>query len=245
MASSNLAGAAAVGALGVMLGLGLGYALFSDSPPGEAFMPAPASTSAPVPPPASRGRAALESREPPPLQPAAPPAPANAASEERKVDEARLAALQGELIALKDKLGSREAERLQLEGEPIAKPANLPSRFDPEQLRKSFEASLKEAGFQGAVTEVDCTEYPCILYGNGFGDRSDMDKLRGAAAFKDYADDSSSVHGWGVGKRDGGQRNYFGVALFPDDHDGGAPDDAFTKRLDHRMRQYWESAKPK
>ncbi len=236
-------------ALGVLVGFGAGYFTFSQAATPEVT----AQVADDVRPPKGSHHAVIGpdvAMDSAPASPPRPPRPPEetVSAEARAAQETKLAALEADLAALRQQMGKRDEERtLAHEGKPIPKPASLPDRFEPDRMRRVFDQALKEAGFQSAqVSEVDCTEYPCILYGSGFGDRNDMEKLKGAAAFKEYDDDSTSVHGWGVGKKDAGVRNYFGVALYPDDADGGGGrNDDFDKRLDYRMRQYWEASKPR
>ncbi|MFT3706138.1 MAG: hypothetical protein QM817_00595 [Archangium sp.] len=126
------------------------------------------------------------------------------------------------------------------EGAPISPPANLPERLrDEKQLVAAFNKAFKEAGFDKAqVSSVDCSEYPCIVFGSGFGERDDMSKLIKTGALADYAEDQT--HTWGFARESDPATRFFGVALTPQ----GERNEALEKRVDFRVRQMEEVSRP-
>lgn len=129
------------------------------------------------------------------------------------------------------------------EGEPAPFPPDLPARFQGAEMQRAFEAALDEVGVKGGVIEVDCSEYPCTIYGQ-LTTREDMDKLRKSQALAPYATDSNSTSVWGTQtKRDGVdvKETYFGVQLVPE---GTKPTETEEKRQERRLRDGWERIRP-
>jgi hypothetical protein len=119
-------------------------------------------------------------------------------------------------------------------------PADLPPRLrDANQLQQAFNAALREGGFaKGEVTKVDCNEYPCVVFGRGFGERGDYEKIQDTAPFAAYAKDSQFVWGWNTSRDGGGSENYvFAVVLSPP---GTRISGEQRKRLDVRIAQQRE-----
>jgi hypothetical protein len=48
---------------------------------------------------------------------------------------------------------------------------------------------------------MDCTEFPCIAYGEGVGTREQLEQLVGSAAMDAYAKDSAQSFGFKLGAR--------------------------------------------
>lgn len=241
---------AVTAALSALLGLALGALLFHAEAPMSAPAPdCPPPPAALLPPPRAEPRADAPAAPPvpaerpppapvapfalppgtaaPPLPPPLDPAPALAALDERVRDLERQLALE-------------RAIRKGTEGERIEPPANLAPRFrDEQQLLTTFNQALKAAGFPGQVSNIDCTEHPCIVFGTGFGERGDMEKLKGQLG--PYEEDSFST--WGFGTGDGKKEHrFFGVAVMPSSK--GPPDEAVQKRVSFRVNQMHEASKP-
>lgn len=182
-----------------------------------------------------------------------PPAPAPAASAPPSkpvaaVDPAELPdilatveTLENRLSELERQLSTERSLRRNFEGDRIEVPPNLPPRFrDDALLVSSFNAAFKAAGFQAQVTSVDCSEHPCLVFGTGFGERGDLEKIKGSLG--QYQRDSFST--FGFGSPDGKSENrFFGVAVMPSQK--GPPDEAFSKRVTFRVNQMHEASKPK
>ena len=155
-----------------------------------------------------------------------------------------------ELVALRAKVAELEtALRVELklregtEGAKVPVPAGLPARLRDEKLLvSSFNAALKEAGFPGQVSNVDCSEHPCIVFGSGFGERGDLEKLLPTAGFAPYAKDDMSTFGFLRGKDSADPASrFFGVAVLPSE---GEPSDELSKRIAFRVRQMEEASRP-
>lgn len=146
---------------------------------------------------------------------------------------------------LRDKLKKAEEEvallddlRKEQEGELQKWPADLPPRFTEAALQKAFEDGLNEAGIEGGIVQIDCAEYPCLVYGQ-LTSKDDMEKLRETAAFAPYADDEDRTSLWHSKKKDESgktiERANFGVSLAPKGATPGG-DDELNKRIRHRMQ---------
>jgi hypothetical protein len=225
-------------AAGVLLGIALGLSLGGQdlSPPSGTDEPgAPRSAE-----PASLKEVPRMGRERPGRERAEPGDPGTVRSVvlQRELEEtlAELARVQAELRA-------REALELAEQGRPLSPPASLPARFDSETLRRRVEEALRQAGFERAqVTSVDCTEYPCIVYGEGMGRREDFEKAKETPAFAPYRDDGRMAFGWSGSSADGPSTQHFGLAVFPDG-ERAARGDELGKRVDHRVRQMQQATR--
>lgn len=238
---------AVTAAVSLLVGLGLGYLLFSKEPAPELATPRTATTplpaTAPVivvasPPPAP---AAPSERAAPTLPaPTAAALPSSALPSTPTEPEPAVVTLQQKVQDLERQLSIERAIRKGTEGERIEPPANLPPRFrDEKQLLTTFNQALKNAGFPGQVSNIDCTEHPCIVFGTGFGERGDMEKLKGQLGA--YENDSFSTYGFGTGDNKKEHR-FFGVAVMPEMK--GPPDEATVKRVSFRVNQMHEASKP-
>lgn len=210
----------------------------------EPVLPSPPPPDTPVTPPethASPGRAIAPAQAIPAgargpdtasgaIVPAAAATPA-ALARENEALRARVAELEHKLEV------ARQLETAEW-GEPIQAPSDLDERFDQDVLRANFEAALKAAGFADAhVTSVDCTEYPCILYGEGMGSREDFSKLASTEDLAPYRGDDRMAWGFYSAGTDGGSpKPRFGVAYYPEQTSKEAKA-AMSKRLDYRFRQ--------
>lgn len=167
--------------------------------------------------------------------------------------------LVGENQQLRDKLKKADEEvallddlRKAQEGEPQTKfPDDLPPRFAEASLQRSFEEALDEVGIEGGIVEIDCKEYPCIVYGQ-LSSRHDMDKLRDANALAAYKDDDNATSVWHTKKVDDDGKEtelvYFGVASTPKPADPEAhdeEDEALDTRTGFRMQQMAERLFPR
>lgn len=146
---------------------------------------------------------------------------------------------------LRDKLRKAEEEvallddlRRDQEGEPRAWPTDLPPRFAEAALQKAFEDAMNEAGIEGGIVQMDCKEYPCLVFGQ-MSSKDDMEKMRASPAFQPYANDDDMTSIWHSKNKDENgktqERAYFGVSLAPK-APGDKPDEDLTKRIRHRMQ---------
>lgn len=155
---------------------------------------------------------------------------------------------------LRDKLKKAEEEvallddlRKDQEGEPQKWPADLPPRFTEVALQKAFEGAMNEAGIEGGVVQIDCKEYPCLVYGQ-LSSKDDMEKLRETTAFAPYVDDDDRTSLWHSKKKDANgntvERANFGVSLAPKPAAPGGDDD-LNKRIRHRMQSTADALFPR
>lgn len=231
----------------VSAGLALGFVLFHrelPALPGAVTALPPPSTPKPVvieaPRPTAPGVAPSPSPPPAAAAPLPPTNPGAASAPPLVEPTPAVAVLETKVQELERQLAVERAMRKGTEGEAIAPPANLAPRFrDEQQLLTTFNAALKAAGFPGQVSNIDCTEHPCIVFGTGFGERGDMEKLKGQLGA--YEHDSFSTYGFGTG--DGKKEHrFFGVAVMPESK--GPPDEAVQKRITFRVNQMHEASKP-
>lgn len=225
----------------LLVGLGIGYLLFSSEPPAVAVTPSSAQPPAPVavvarPAPTTVERAIAPAAPAPVVVAPASPTPATPP----EAEPAAVAVLEEKVQDLERQLSIERAIRKGTEGERIEPPANLPPRFrDEKQLLTTFNQALKNAGFPGQVSNIDCTEHPCIVFGTGFGERGDLEKIKSQLGA--YENDSFSTYGFGTG--DGKKEHrFFGVAVMPEMK--GPPDEATAKRVSYRVNQMHEASKP-
>lgn len=144
-----------------------------------------------------------------------------------------------QLVAKQDEeLQLLDADRLDREGAPRAFPADLEPRFTQQQLQTQLTTALREAGIEGEVVEVDCAEYPCVVWGEMHSDTAKLtEQLKKTAAFSAYTDDAAAVRGWAS--------NDDGVELFAitlTKRGEGEAADAEREELMRRVRHRTESA---
>ena len=142
------------------------------------------------------------------------------------------ARLRAELTDERASLQVMKAERVEDRGEALPFPEDLPPRFSEQGLLKSFQQAFADGAVKGEVSSIDCTEYPCIVYGKVQGDTRDlMKELQKSASFKDYAEDRQAVSGWTRGD-DGPEE--FAVVLTPKPAEGD--DEAERSQAGRRVR---------
>ncbi len=178
--------------------------------------------------------------------PAPPPEATRALQAKIQILEARARDHEKTIAELRDQVADEQAQRVEVEGTPVDWPADIPEKFQADALRAQFNAALKEVGYDGEVTEVDCHEYPCIVYGKiNDDDGTTLEQLQETQALAGYKDASNSTSAWGgVKKRaDGDHREAaFGIALYPKE-----PDEARRGQIERRLRirhqAFWDAVK--
>lgn len=160
-------------------------------------------------------------------------------------------ALLKENARLKEALGQEQVLREETEGAPIAFPEDLPAAYREAGLRAAFSEALAGAGIEGEVEAIDCSEFPCIVYGSAGVDgesRAPLDTAFGAFESllderwpRETHDQHTSVWGARQATDDGTRQvNRFGMVVYPKAFaDGGDP--ALRKRIRFRQQQYVES----
>ena len=235
----------AAAAVSLLVGLGLGYLAFHNDPLVERVETNTVNTIA-VPTPGKTVVIEVPAAVPVAKQEPAVAPPSSAPPSPRPEQE--VVTLRAKVQELEAALKIEAELRKGIEGEKVPVPAGLPARLRDEKLLvSSFNTALKEAGFPGQVSNVDCSEHPCIVFGNGFGDRGDLEKLLPTSGFAPYAKDSMSTFGFmrGAGyppaaETDPGTR-FFGVAVMPP---GAEPSEELRKRIAFRVHQMEEVSRP-
>lgn len=163
------------------------------------------------------------------------------------------AALTAKLSKAEQELALVDAISKDSDGLEVEPPADLPARFSEQALVAAFNGAMKEAGIKGDVTHVDCSEYPCIVYGD-VAVTADLDamkiaeRLEGTMAFAPYQDDANNASWWRARTKDretGEERDdtKFGIALYPKADEEKRGED-IGKRVGSRNRQAFESLRP-
>lgn len=227
-------------AVSLFLGLALGWLAFHGDP---VVQNVETNTVEPIAVPGKTVVLEVPSTSSPPPLPAVAPAalPSIAGPPHLAVNE-EVVALRARVAELEANLEVERVLRKGTEGEKVPVPPGLPARLRDEKLLvSSFNAALKEAGFPGQVSNVDCSEHPCIVFGTGFGDRGDLEKLLPTSGFSPYAKDSTSTFGFMRGPDSDPANRFFGVAMMPP---GSEPADELKKRIAFRVHQMEEVSRP-
>ncbi len=113
--------------------------------------------------------------------------------------ETKLVARSRELAAVQAELQELKERRVVREGAPIPM-ASAPQepRFEPNALRTAVADAFVQEKVPGRVDGLDCTEWPCIIYGRIRGTEDEMEKLEGAKALAAYEHDVLTVLLWVV-----------------------------------------------
>ncbi len=107
-------------------------------------------------------------------------------------------ALRAEVARLAAALEAERAMRTQTEGDPVDFPRGLDERYREAELLRAFRAGFAELGRDFEIQSVDCTEYPCIVYGDVENeDNKALEALTETDAMRAYRDGSNSTSAWG------------------------------------------------
>lgn len=159
---------------------------------------------------------------------------------------ARNLALLEENQTLRARLEEELRERAFREGSPAPWPAQVPTRFGKEALLSAVNAAIREQGWKGEVSDVDCKEYPCVLAGHleGSLDSGVFKRLLGAKALLPYAEDHAQTSVSASTLRDSlgrpVKRTQFGLAFGPGAPPGTEPE---VQRTIVRMRLLLDSTR--
>lgn len=183
------------------------------------------------------------------------PAPAPAAPEtqatrvERNVEPAAADviaerdALRARIKRLKRKLAEQASALEHHLGEALPFPDDLDPLYREDALMQHFSDALAQIGADGEVTEIDCSEFPCIVYGKVRGeDGTDMRRLHDADALQAYGKGIGNSSVWGgktVKNGEPSESAVFGIAAYPKDQI--ADEAMLQKRLRVRHQAYWEA----
>jgi hypothetical protein len=158
------------------------------------------------------------------------------------------------LASAQTELRTREEKRIAREGTPIALPEKTEPRFEPEHLRSAVSDALTQAKVPGRVDGLDCSEWPCIIYGRIRGTEDEMEKLEGAKSLAQYERDILSVLLWVVtdeaanaapvpGLPGKPEQTLFAFALYPRGLERTAADN-IDRRVRSRTAELWNTMSP-
>jgi hypothetical protein len=160
------------------------------------------------------------------------------------------------LAALQREADQRDERRTAREGTPIRdRPAATEEpRFAPERLRSAISEAFTQTRVPGRVAGLDCTEWPCIVFGRIRGTEDEMEKLEGAKALASYERDILTVLLWVVtdeaanaapipGLPGRPEQSLFAFALYP-----RGLERPLTENVDRRVRtrtaELWNTMSP-
>lgn len=153
-------------------------------------------------------------------------------------------ALRKQISTLEGRLADQAALLKHYTGEALPFPDDLDPLYREEALMERFTAALEAVGADGEVTEIDCSEFPCVVYGKVNGeDGTQLDRLRSAEPLAPYKDEWGNTSIWGGKAMVDGKPSsnaVFGIAFMPK---GSVDEGVLGKRLRFRHQIYWEAAK--
>lgn len=119
---------------------------------------------------------------------------------------AALVTCTAELSRVQLQLSDLEREKKAMHGEPIPPRASEPaSRFAEKPLLSAVQGAFKSTGIAGRIDTVDCSEFPCIVYGRVNGDEEMVAKLEDAKPLEIYDQDIGVMLTWSSGDQSLGQ----------------------------------------
>ena len=230
--------------VGLVLGFGVGWWM----------APREASTAATAAPPAAESKRAMvpDAPDPRPVDRAEPTRPRAGDDDmaatvarlrgENRALTSRLAVAAGKANRAEDKAEQAAADVAEHEGSAVPEPDDLPERFTEDALAGSFRAAFESTGLPGQIEAVDCSEFPCILFGRlELGVTGNDSRLRGllGAVRSDYEGDSINV-GKSTYRGADGSHMRFSASYYPSDLSEDVRK-ALQKRVRYRRRQFGDA----
>jgi hypothetical protein len=226
---------------------------------GEASLPAAGSASVA---PAPNATATSPSAGPPAKQPSgetiarstgAALSTTRPATASRSVQSLSPAECATELESARATIADFERKRGELEGDPIAPRAPGAPRFGESGLVQTFNQAFAASKIEGRVESVDCTEYPCVVFGRLNGDEEMIAKLENTAPFQQYDADVGVMLTWAQGDHEHGAAAQLGerakpaeISLFAfafyTDEDKAQHGDHINRRIRVRTAEYWNAS---
>ena len=158
------------------------------------------------------------------------------------------------LVELQDQLSTQEKRRQAKEGTPIEAKNDVSPRFSQKGLVDTFSRGFSMTEIDGRIESVDCTEYPCILFGRLQGDEGAVAELEDSAPFAVYDNDigvmltwASGDHAHGADATTGGQRqkppevSLFSFAFYSEE-DRQEYGELIDRRIRVRTAEYWNAS---
>lgn len=125
---------------------------------------------------------------------------------------------------------------------PLEGPPHWQERAGEQELVRVFRQAVAESGYDVELASVDCTEYPCILYGHTADDPQILNEFLASSAFDALAALERRVFTWGraqVADREE-ERRYFGLSFYPAPSDQ-AEAERLGQRLQFRTQLMWDA----
>lgn len=139
---------------------------------------------------------------------------------------------------------------VELLGTPIPLPDAIAERFSGAAVSHAVREAIGQAGVVGDVESVDCSEFPCIVFGRLAGDEEDIEEIERATALDAYEADVLTLLLWAT-TVDASARTHptaretglFALAYYDaDDRDElGAELD---RRIRARVLEVWNAERP-
>lgn len=160
--------------------------------------------------------------------------------------------LREQLAQAREALSAERADVAEREGRALPFPKELPESYRQDGLQRAFMDALSAAGIRGDVRSIDCTEFPCVVYGEAHhaADRAEAEadfKRFEAELRKAYPDKVNSMHEgvWSRShKTDDGKAehvSHFAISVYPSDAVDEATRNEVRKRMRHRNERYMET----
>ncbi|MBX7082660.1 MAG: hypothetical protein K1X88_25870 [Nannocystaceae bacterium] len=156
----------------------------------------------------------------------------------------------GEGAATPASLAAEAEACAELLGQPIAIPPGLAPRFSAPALSRSVTAAMGQAGAQGDVEGVDCSEFPCIVFARLAGDEEDLEEIERAAALDEYEDDVLTLLLWATTVEpearthpSARETGLFALAYYGTE-DRAAHGDELDRRIRARVLEVWNAERP-
>jgi hypothetical protein len=160
------------------------------------------------------------------------------------------------LDQLATQLAEVDRQRKALDGEPIPPRADAPPRYQERALLHTVQSAFKATSIPGRVDTVDCTEFPCIVFGRVHGDEELVAKLEDSKPFAAYDDDIGVMLTWASGdharghkpKQTGERAKPSEISLFAfawySDADRAKLGDGIDRRIRARTTDLWNALGP-
>ncbi|MFN3198240.1 MAG: hypothetical protein ACE366_07450 [Bradymonadia bacterium] len=160
-----------------------------------------------------------------------------------------VAQLKRQIELLQQALDEEHAQQAVREGEALPFPDDLPEAYTEAGLRQAFTDMLAAQGIHGEISEIDCSEFPCIVHGEAedrSADRNTINQKFDALNDmiderypKDEASHSASI--WGSTTKDEQgeplHKNSFSFSVYPKADQSEEDQTAIRKRLRFRNQQ--------
>ncbi len=171
--------------------------------------------------------------------------------------EASLPTCVQQLRVVRGLVKDNEATRTEREGTPIPmRPTPTAPRFASTSMTGALQAAFTSTNIPGSVDGVDCSEYPCIVFGRIRGAEDQMAKLERSKSLAAYEEDILTVLLWSATDQeakeaaearhesdDGLEQSLYAVALYPR-ADKAQLGDNLDRRIRSRTAELWNGMSP-